>query len=107
MDLSAELIDYVKTGYFSKTVADYIAGDAGLKPFYQHPVSLEGVKASIQQRKKINTDRKLLVDVLTKQYSNIKLTPKQQLNIQQLSNTNSFTITTAHQPNIFTGPMYF
>jgi bacillithiol biosynthesis cysteine-adding enzyme BshC len=107
MVLSAEFIDYVKTGYFSKTVADYIAGDAGLKPFYQHPVSLEGVKAAIQQRKKINTDRKLLVDVLTKQYSNIKLTPKQQLNIQQLSNTDTFTITTAHQPNIFTGPMYF
>jgi bacillithiol biosynthesis cysteine-adding enzyme BshC len=107
MDLSAEFIDYVKTGYFSKTVADYIAGDAGLKPFYQHPVSIEGIKAAIQQRKKINTDRKLLVDVLTKQYSNIRLTPKQQLNIQQLNNTDTFTITTAHQPNIFTGPLYF
>ena len=107
MNFSSEFIDYTKTGFFSKTVADYISGDAGLKPFYQHPVSIDGVKAAIQQRKKINTDRKLLVDVLTKQYSNIKLTPKQQLNIQQLSNTDSFTITTAHQPNIFTGPMYF
>ncbi|HTB53412.1 MAG TPA: bacillithiol biosynthesis cysteine-adding enzyme BshC [Ferruginibacter sp.] len=107
MNLSSEFIDYTKTGFFSKTVADYIAGDAGLKPFYQHPVSIDGVKAAIQQRKKINTDRKLLVDVLTKQYSGLKLTAKQQLNIQQLSNTDTFTITTAHQPNIFTGPLYF
>jgi bacillithiol biosynthesis cysteine-adding enzyme BshC len=107
MNLSAEFIDYNKTGFFSKTVADYIIGDAALKPFYQHPVSIDGVKAAIEQRKKTTTNRKLLVDVLTKQYKSITLTSKQKANLEQLSSNNTFTITTAHQPNIFTGPLYF
>ncbi|HMG83485.1 MAG TPA: bacillithiol biosynthesis cysteine-adding enzyme BshC [Ferruginibacter sp.] len=107
MNFSAEFIDYTKTGFFSKTAADYIAGDAGLQPFYQHPVSIDGVKAAIQQRKKIKTDRKLLVDVLTKQYKDVQFTTKQKANLDQLSSNDTFTITTAHQPNIFTGPLYF
>jgi bacillithiol biosynthesis cysteine-adding enzyme BshC len=107
MDFSTEFIDYTKTGFFSKTVEDYISSDAGLKPFYQHAVSIDGIKAAIEQRKKITTNRKLLVDVLTKQYKSVTLTAKQQANLEQLSSNETFTITTAHQPNIFTGPMYF
>jgi bacillithiol biosynthesis cysteine-adding enzyme BshC len=107
MGFSTEFIDYTKTGFFSKTVADYISGDAGLKPFYQYAVSIDGIKAAIEQRKKTTTNRKLLVDVLTRQYKSITLTAKQKANLEQLSSNETFTITTAHQPNIFTGPMYF
>jgi bacillithiol biosynthesis cysteine-adding enzyme BshC len=107
MDFSTEFIDYKETGYFSKMVADYVSGDKTLKAFYQHAVSIEGIKSAIKERKQFNTDRKLLVDVLTEQYKNGTLTEQQQSNIQQLKNSETFTICTAHQPNIFTGPLYF
>ncbi len=98
---------YSQTGFFSATVLDYIIGAKELQPFYSHPVSIAGVKAAMAQRKKFDTNRQLLVEVLTEQYKQVTLSEKQQHNLQQLNNNNCFTITTAHQPNIFTGQLYF
>jgi len=100
-------VSYESTGFFSKLVADYVAGDDKLKGFYKHPVSIEGIKASILARKSFKTNRKLLVDELTKQYEGIHLNALQEQNLQSLLGEDTFTITTAHQPNIFTGPLYF
>jgi bacillithiol biosynthesis cysteine-adding enzyme BshC len=47
------------------------------------------------------------VDVLTQQYANIDQSEKLKNNIALLADQNTFTVTTAHQPNIFTGPLYF
>ncbi|MGG9972783.1 bacillithiol biosynthesis cysteine-adding enzyme BshC [Ferruginibacter sp. SUN002] len=107
MNTTASHISYAQTGYFSKMVADYIAADEKLKPFYDHPVSINGVKAAIAERKKYSTDRKLLTTVLTEQYKGITISSKQQSNLTQLNSDDTFTVTTAHQPNIFTGPLYF
>jgi bacillithiol biosynthesis cysteine-adding enzyme BshC len=104
---TAKHISYEDTGSFSKIILDYIKGDEKLKPFYKHPVSVDGIKAAIEERRSYPTNRKLLVEVLLKHYSREHLTKLQQHNIQQLANSNSFTITTAHQPNIFTGHLYF
>ena len=107
MDSTARLISYSNTNYFSKIITDYIAGSELLKPFYAQPVSLQGIKKTIEARKLFATDRKLLVDVLQKHYAAANPTPQQLQNIQLLANSNSFTVTTAHQPNIFTGHLYF
>ena len=88
-------------------VIDYLKQDEKLKPFYQHPVSLEGIKASIAARRQTNNYRQLLVDVLRKQYQDIALNSLQQHNLDKLLEENTFTITTAHQPNLFTGHLYF
>ena len=98
---------YSQTGFFSATVLDYISGASELQPFYTHPVSIDGVKEAIVERKNFVTNRPLLVNVLTDQYKDVTLSKKQQYNLQQLNNPNCFTITTAHQPNIFTGQLYF
>jgi len=107
MNCSSEVIDYKSTGYFSKMVADYIVANPLLTPFYEHSVSIDGIKSSIQRRKQFDTDRNLLINILNDQYKNVKLSDKQQTYIQQLADNNTFTICTAHQPNIFTGPLYF
>ncbi len=107
MDYTAQQITYAQTNFFSKIVLDYISSNTSLLPFYNFPFSIKGIESSIEQRKKYPTNRKILVDVLQKQYANISLTNKQQFNIEQLKNENCFTITTAHQPNIFTGHLYF
>ena len=107
MDCTPTHLPYEQTGYFSKIVIDYLKGDEGLKPFYAHPPTADGIKAAIEERKKYPTDRKLLVTQLQQQYAGMELNEKLASNIAQLSNENTFTITTAHQPNIFTGHLYF
>ncbi len=107
MDCTARYINYQQTGYFSKLVTDYISGNKLLQPFYKHPVSLEGIRSAIEERKKYPTDRQLLVDALTKQYASNETSGKVKANIDKLLLQNTFTITTAHQPNILTGPLYF
>lgn len=96
-----------QTGYFSPIIVDYLKEAAALRPFYKHPVSLEGVKSAIQSRKQFKTNRKLLVEVLKKQYSEMPTSAAVIRNIDRLPDENTFTITTAHQPVIFTGPLYF
>ncbi len=107
MDFTAKYLSYAATGSFSKIVIDYLAREEQLKPFYTHPVSIDGINAAISQRKKYPTNRKLLITELQKQYECISLTKKQAFNLKELGNENTFTITTAHQPNIFTGHLYF
>ncbi|MEJ7586100.1 MAG: bacillithiol biosynthesis cysteine-adding enzyme BshC [Ferruginibacter sp.] len=107
MDLTASYISYGDTRYFSKIVLDYLAQAPSIQPFYRHPVSLEGIKASITARQGIATDRQLLVDVLQKQYASVPVSESVAKNIGLLQNDNTFTLCTAHQPNIFTGPLYF
>lgn len=48
-----------------------------------------------------------MVQELRKQYKDLSLSESQEENLQLLLNDNTFTICTAHQPNIFTGPLYF
>ena len=103
----SEYIPFSQTGKFTKIALDYVAGAAGLKDFYQHPVSLEGIKSAIIERKKFNTNRALLVEQFTNQYKDFNDCDAVKANIQELLSENTFTICTAHQPNIFTGHLYF
>ena len=104
---TAEHIPYEQTGYFSKIVTEYLSQNTSLKQFYQHPVNLQGIKDAIDSRKNFSTNRKLLVDQLENQYSNIETSDKVKSNISALIDVNTFTVCTAHQPNIFTGHLYF
>jgi len=107
METNCEYISYESTGYFSKMMIDYVKRDEKLKPFYDYPVSPEGIEASIEARKQFETPRNLLVEELRKQYDGLALSEKQEQNLQLLLRQSTFTICTAHQPNIFTGHLYF
>ena len=107
MEINCEYFSYESTGYFSRMMIDYVNDDEKLKPFYKHSVSIEGIKAAIEARKQSKSSRDLLVEELRKQYENIALTDGQKQSLQLLSEENTFTVCTAHQPNIFTGPLYF
>ena len=100
-------IAFSQTGKFSKTALDYVSQVSELRQFYEHPVNFEGIKSSIEQRKHFPTNRTLLVEQLTIQYQNISPSEKVKTNIQSLSEENTFSICTAHQPNLFTGHLYF
>jgi bacillithiol biosynthesis cysteine-adding enzyme BshC len=106
-EFQSSYISYSETGKFTKIVLDYINQSDGLKDFYEHAVNIEGIKAAIAQRKKFNTNRNLLVEQLHSQYKNINDCDSVKANINALLQENTFTICTAHQPNIFTGHLYF
>ncbi|HYF30137.1 MAG TPA: bacillithiol biosynthesis cysteine-adding enzyme BshC [Chitinophagaceae bacterium] len=107
MDCISTRVPYQQTGYFSKIVLDYLDQSPALRAFYSHDVNLQGIQAAIEQRKAFNTDRKLLQTELQRQYSALETSEAVTNNIRLLANDNTFTICTAHQPNIFTGNLYF
>ena len=106
-NFQSKYVPHSQTGKFTKIVLDYVHQSPELKEFYEHPVSLEGIKSAIFQRKKFNTNRRLLVEQLKLQYQCVKDDDKVKSNINALLSDNTFTVCTAHQPNIFTGHLYF
>src|SRR5436190_18915803 len=103
MDWISTKTAYSETGFFSKIVLDYLEGEKQLQPFYQHPVSIDGIKAAMADRKGYPTNRKLLVEELQKHYGTVDAHEKVKANVESLLSQDTFTVTTAHQPNIFTG----
>ena len=107
MDCTSQRLSYRSTAAFSNIVLDYLDDAAALKPFYVHRPTVEGIKQAITQRSAFTTNRKVLVDHLKQQYSAVSESTTVNRNIELLLQENTFTITTAHQPNLFTGPLYF
>ncbi len=107
MDCITTRLPYRQTGAFSKIAADYIDQAAALQPFFGQPPTKQGIKKAIEERKHFTVNRKVLVEELMKQYKAVAISDKTKTNIQLLLSENTFTITTAHQNNIFTGPLYF
>jgi bacillithiol biosynthesis cysteine-adding enzyme BshC len=104
---AAEQVAYPLTGYFSNLVSDYLEANQNLASFYTHSPNIDGVKAAIVARDSFNTPRIALTNALNKQYECIKASELVKANIQSLVNSKTYTVTTAHQPNLFTGPLYF
>lgn len=104
--MKAKYISYQDTHSFSKLVLDYVNDEALLKPFYSFRPDINGLKQAIDARN-FNGNRNELVKVLTKQYQNVKVSQAVSHNINLLANQNTFTVTTGHQLNLFTGPLYF
>ena len=100
-------IPYKETGYFSKLITAYLDEHEALKPFYNNSVDIVSFEKVIEQRAQLPVERTILSEVLSQQYDNIQISESTQLNIHQLKNGNCFTVTTGHQLNLFTGPVYF
>ena len=107
MNFTAEWISYDSTHAFSALAIDYLHQHASLEPFYKHSPNLEGIGRAIEERKTFHTKRKIVVAALKAQYQGMDVCEKVTLNIEKLADTNTFTICTAHQPNLFTGYLYF
>jgi bacillithiol biosynthesis cysteine-adding enzyme BshC len=104
--MQAKFISYQQTQAFSSVVLDYIGKKDALKPFYKYAPDLDGFAKAIAERN-VTADRPLLVEILKEQYEGITSFPAVLDNIISLEHSNTYTITTGHQLNIFTGPLYF
>ena len=102
-----EKIDLEKTGKFSTFFLDYVSENENLKPFYNLSPHPENFITQIKQKNFNSEKRKILVDVLQEQYKGIAIEESVISNLKSLKKNNTYTITTGHQLNIFTGPLYF
>ena len=107
MNFFSTKIPYSQTNSFSKLVLDYLDDAEQFQPFYNYPINIDGFKKAVKDREAYKVDRTVLVEVLKAQYANTTISEKLKVNINSLLQPNTYTVCTAHQPNIFTGHLYF
>jgi len=100
-------LDFRETGLFSKLIIDYIEGNPQISSFYTSPPTLKGLKKAVTLKNFNSGNRSTLVEVLKEQYSSIEAPSKVNENIEALLDSKTFTVTTGHQLNIFTGPLFY
>lgn len=100
-------LDLQVTNKFSGLFIDYIQEKDSLKDFYNLFPKTENFDQLIKERKFSAENRKILCQALDSQYANVSKSSALELNLTRLADSNTFTITTGHQLNIFTGPLYF
>ncbi|WP_281228415.1 bacillithiol biosynthesis cysteine-adding enzyme BshC [Flavobacterium aquiphilum] len=108
--MPTDCISYQTSGYFSKLIHDYLDQKPELKPLYNHFPTLENFEKQIEEKKvnfNDNYKRQTLVNVLKSQYAELNVSKETLNNIELLNNDNTFTVTTGHQLNLFSGPLYF
>lgn len=88
---------------FSKLLIDYLAEIPTLSKFFGNAPKLAGFEKQMAEKKSFSqSNRAILHEVIKGQYNNIG----KEVKIDLLLNDNTFTVTTGHQLNIFTGPLY-
>lgn len=102
-----EKLSLADTQQFDPVFLDYLAGESKLTPFYHRPPHLESFKEQLAEKQLSDEQRATLVEVLQQQYQSLETSEAVTENISQLADSKTFTVTTGHQLNIFTGPLYF
>ncbi len=107
--MPSDCIPFRDTNYFSSLICDYLDQKAELKPFYNRFPELENFQGQIDEKaSNFSTEnRKVLVKALQEQYKNTTGSEATTQNINLLNESTTFTVTTGHQLNLFTGPLYF
>lgn len=100
-------IPFDKTNSFSKSFLDYIGGNKTLAPYYNRLPTIDNFRAQIAEKNFKQEARNILVETLKEQYQGFEISANTSRLINSLGSDNTFTVTTGHQLNIFTGPLYF
>jgi len=107
--MPTDCITFRDTRYFSSLICDYLDEKPELKSFYNRFPNIENFEIQIEEKQRSFSSkyRDVLVSVLKKQYAHVDASEDSLSNIEALSRDTTFTITTGHQLNLFTGPLYF
>ena len=107
--MPSDCIPFRDTGYFSELICDYLDQKEELKPFYNRFPSVSGISEQIKEKSARfpATNREVLCEAILDQYEDTDASIKTRENILKLKELQTFTITTGHQLNLFTGPVYF
>lgn len=105
--MTTENIDYNDIPQLSARDKAYQSTEPKLRPFYTYAFEKDAFSQIIENRKKYSVNRKVLVEELSKKYKGIKHSEAALKNINLLLDENTFTVVTAHQPSLLTGPLYY
>ncbi|HEV7346683.1 bacillithiol biosynthesis cysteine-adding enzyme BshC [Telluribacter sp.] len=96
-------VDLRTTGQFPPFLLDYLEQKPELNEFYSSFPTVANAREVLERKKEFSPAiRQTLVEVLTRQYKDLKDAP----DFSVLLNENTFTVTTGHQLSIFTGPLF-
>ena len=90
-------INFLSTNLFSEQFNEYVSKDH---------VSIDKIHDASEKVSLSSDKRAVLSQVLTDQYKGLQEISEVRKNIDALNHENTFTVTTGHQLNIFTGPLY-
>ncbi|MEL6392200.1 MAG: bacillithiol biosynthesis cysteine-adding enzyme BshC [Bacteroidota bacterium] len=100
-------IPFTQIPQFSSRDIAYATSDPKLREFYQYEVSLASFEQVFSDKLTDPIDRELLADQLHAQYKELGISNPPTEQIEALSSKHGFSVITAHQPSLFTGPLYF
>lgn len=100
-------IEFEETKRFSSIFIDYLRNKKELQKHFTYRPTIESFEQAISKRNFDDGKRAILVKTLKGQYKGISTHTSVSQNIESLHEKNTFTITTGHQLNIFTGPLFF
>ena len=105
--MKKQIISRGETGMFSNVAIELLTNQNKFNGLISKPYSLENllVQKDVKSTQFSDQSRSVLVEVLKDQYAGFD-NSKVNGNISKLSDQNTFTVTTGHQLNLFTGPMY-
>lgn len=100
-------VDPACTRQFSALFLDYLDQKPALAGFYNQFPTIGNFSNLIRERQFDKRRRDTLVQVLQAQYAGIDLGKTTSQQILALGAEQTFTVTTGHQLNLLTGPLYF
>ena len=101
------LVPWTDVPQLAKSDVAYVTGDPHLRPFYVYEPRAGSFDEVIRARSAFSTPRTALADVLEAQYTDLPHIRAVSDHIRSLRDERTFTVTTAHQPCLFLGPLYF
>ncbi len=107
--MQVQKINFPDTNSFTSFFLDYIGKNDQLKKFYSRFPEVGNFNDQIKEKAASfpKQNREVLVTALQDQYKNVTISDSVKSNIASLGHEKTFTVTTGHQLNIFTGPLYF
>ena len=100
-------INLSDTGHFPTILIDYLEGKKELSSFFRYYPEPDSFKDIIKNRGFDTSSREVLHQAIMDQYGSLSRSEIVASNINKLTNPKTFTVTTGHQLNLFTGPLYF
>lgn len=100
-------IQFTQLNQLSSRDKDYLLHSEKFKDFLQYEFDFESFGKVIEARKNYRVDRQLLVSKIKEQYKDVSSSDFTKKHIEALLAENTYTLTTAHQPSLLTGPLYY
>ncbi len=107
--MPSDCVSYQNSGWFSDLITDYLDQKSVLQPLYHRFPNEENFLPQLQEKGAHFSDhhRAVLAQALQGQYQGFEVSAPTQKHLDNLAKPNTFTVTTGHQLNLFTGPLYF